>query len=93
MRVQESSELERLISQIEDNQELLRGATSMWARKLKEIVFTNSDYIDIKKIKAKYHNLRNSQKAVKKLQDQSGFGLKEDDCEASINSKIFIELQ
>ena len=97
MRGWETSELEKLISQMEDNQELLRRATSLWNRKIKEIVFTNSDYIDIKKIKAKYHNLKTVQKAVKQMQEQSGFSLKEDDCESSINSIVlvitFIDLQ
>ena len=76
---------------MEDNQELLRGATNTWARKIKEVVFPDLNHIDIK-IKSKYHNLRNSWKATKQLQDQSGFGLKEDDCEALVNSKIFIKI-
>jgi hypothetical protein len=88
MRSWDTTELEKLISWMEHNQELLRGSTNTWTRKLKDTVFADYEHIDVKKIKAKYHNFRTSWKAAKKLQDQSGFGLKEDDCEASINGNI-----
>jgi hypothetical protein len=90
MRGWETSELEKLISWMEDNPELLRGSTNRWATKVKKSVFVTVDHIDLKKIKAKYHNMKAAWKVAKQLQDQSGFGLKEDDCESSVNGKILL---
>ena len=89
MRGWESLELEKLISWMEDNQELLRGSTNRWIAKVKEEIFAGVDHIDLKRIRSKYHNMKAAWKAAKQLQEQSGFGLKEDDCESSINGKIF----
>lgn len=89
MRGWEDSEIEKLVAWMEDNRELLRGSTLLWTMKAKEALFNDEDSeIDAKKIKSKYHNMKNSWKAAKKLQDQSGFGWKEEDCESSVNELL-----
>ena len=90
MRRWETAELEKLLSWMEENPQLLHGSIHTWTQKLKEAVFTDSNHIDLKNIKAKYYNMRTSWRAAKQLQDQSGFGLKEDDCESSINNGMII---
>lgn len=65
----------------------LRGSTALWTARAKEAIFANNEDIDAKKIKSKYHNMRNSWKAAKIMQEQSGFGLKEDDCSSSVNGR------
>ena len=90
MRGWNDEDHEKLLAWMEENRELLRG-TIHWMTKAKDIknVFADNEDKDIKKIKSKYHNMRNSWKAAKKLQEQSGFGVKEDDCSSSINGKIY----
>jgi hypothetical protein len=88
MRGWDKSELEKLLGWMEDNQELLRGSTAHWTRRVKETVFTDDEHIDVKKIKAKYHNMRRGWKAAKEIQEQSGFGLGEDECTSSVNGRI-----
>jgi hypothetical protein len=83
---------EKLLGWMEENRELLRGAALPWMTKVKEAVFANNDDIDVKKIKSKYHNMKASWKAAKKLQEASGFGVKEDDCTSTVNDKIFCSL-
>jgi hypothetical protein len=67
MRSWEVPELEKLLAWMEDNQELLRGSTAHWTRKIKEVVFPDNEDIDAKKIKAKYHNMRKAWSAAKKM--------------------------
>jgi len=62
---------------MEENQELLRGSAVHWMAKVKEAVFADNEDKDVKKIKTKYHNMKTSWKAAKKLQEESGFGVKE----------------
>ena len=82
-------DLEAFLAWLEDNQQLLRGSITFWATKAKEAVFADNENIDIKKIKSKYHNMKYSWNAAKKMQEQSGFGMKEDDCSRSINGRIW----
>jgi len=53
---------------MEESQELLRGSAVHWMAKVKEAVFAGNEDKDVKKIKTKYHNMKNSWKAAKKLQ-------------------------
>ena len=62
---------------MERTQELLRGSAVHWMAKVKEAVFADNEDKDVKKIKTKYHNMKTSWKAAKKLQEESGFGVKE----------------
>ena len=89
MRAWSDEELELLLGWMEENQELLRGSAVLWMGKAKEAVFADNVDKDVKKIKSKYHNMRTAWKAAKKLQEQSGFGVREDDCTNSVNGKIF----
>ena len=86
-------ELEKFLGWLEDNQLLLRGSTALWTAKAKETLFADNDDIDAKKIKSKYHNMKNSWKAAKTMQEQSGFGVKEDDCSSSVNGRSAGSLQ
>jgi len=88
MRGWSDEDQEKLIGWMEGNQELRRGAAVYWMKKAKEAVFADNEDIDVKKIKSKYHNMKNSWKAAKKLQEESGFGVKEDDCTGSVNDVL-----
>ena len=78
-------ELKRFIGWVEENQEAIRGSTLTWTARLKDTVFGEEDHIDQKRIKTKFHNMKNSWKAAKQMQNQSGFGLTEADCVSSVN--------
>jgi len=88
MRGWDESDVQLLIGWLEDNRELLRGSTRLWTIRAKEVVFADNQNVDIKKIKSKYHNMRASWQAAKKLQEQSSFGVREDECSASINEVL-----
>jgi hypothetical protein len=62
------------------------GPSTHWTRKVKEAVFADDEHIDVKKIKTK--NMRKGWKAAKEMQEQSGFGLRENECTSSINGRI-----
>jgi hypothetical protein len=88
MRGWEDSEIKTLLAWMADNRELLGGSTKLWTSRAKAAVFADNQNVDVKKIKAKYHNMRAGWKAAKKLQEQSGFGVTEDRCTTSANGRI-----
>ena len=55
---------------------------------MKEEIFPNNDHITAKKVWDKYTNMKKAWKDTKMMQDQSGFGLREEDCRRSINDII-----
>jgi hypothetical protein len=67
MRGWDDSNLEKLLAWMEENQEPLRSSTVLWTVKAKEALFADNSDIDVKKIKAKYHNMKNSWKAAKEI--------------------------
>ena len=85
MRGWEDADVQILLEWVEDNRELLRGSTQLWTTRA---LFADNQSINSKKIKSKYHNMKASWQAAKKLQEQSGFGIREDDCSRSINGRI-----
>ena len=48
-------ELEAFLAWLEDNQQLLRGSSTLWATKAKEALFADNEDVDVKKIKSKFH--------------------------------------
>ncbi|KAN0069405.1 hypothetical protein V8E54_012420 [Elaphomyces granulatus] len=88
MRGWSDEDQEKLVGWMEENQEVRRGAAVYWMKKAKQAVFADNEDIDVKKIKSKYHNMKNSWKAAKKLQEGSRFGVEEDDCTSSVNAVL-----
>ena len=73
---------------MEENHELLRGRPADWILKVKEDIFSENVHITAKKERDKYPNMKKSWKEAKMMQEQSGFCLREEDCERSINGII-----
>jgi hypothetical protein len=88
MRPWKLEELENLITWMEENHEVLRGKPADWVNKVKEEVFSDNEHVTVKKLKDKYTNMKKAWKDAKAMQEQSGFGLKEEDCERSINGIV-----
>ena len=87
-----AEELESLIAWMEENHELLRGRPSDWVIKVKESAFPDNagfGHITLKKIKDKYNNMKKAWRDAKAIQERSGFGLREEDCEATVNGIIY----
>ena len=60
------------------------GKPADWIHKVKEDVFPDNEHITAKKAQDTYTNMK-AWKVAKAMQEQSGFGLREEDCERSIN--------
>jgi len=91
MRHWTDSDITMLISWLEDHQELIRGSISAWSAQAAQDLFPNIPDRSGPKIKQKYHNMKRQWNEAKKMQNESGFGRKEEDCEASITgSKPFL---
>ena len=73
---------------MEENHERLRGKPADWINRVKEEVFSENNHITAQKVRDKYGNLKKAWKDAKKMQEQSGFGLREEDCERSINGIV-----
>lgn len=73
---------------MEENHERLRGRPADWIHKVKEDIFRDNEHITAKKVRDKCTNMKKAWKEAKAMQEQSGFGLREEDCERSINGFI-----
>ena len=76
---------------MEENHERLRGKPADWINGIKEDVFPDSEgfkHITVKKVRDKYNNMKKAWKGAKTMQEQSGFGLREEDCERTINGIV-----
>ena len=77
---------------MEENHERLRGKPADWINKVKEDIFPDDEgfeHITAKKVRDKYTNMKKAWKDAKTIQEQSGFGLREEDCERSIFLMVF----
>ena len=81
-------ELGQMVAWMEDNQELLRGKQAAWHKDIKAQVFGNDNHITLKKIKEKAANMKRAWKDAKAMQELSGWGLKFEDNEPSINDRL-----
>ncbi|RPB25363.1 hypothetical protein L211DRAFT_867338 [Terfezia boudieri ATCC MYA-4762] len=81
-------ETERLIAWMEDNQEELRGKQITWHKLVKGQVFADEDHITVKRITDKSTNMKRSWKDARAMQQRSGWGVKPEDNEASINQAL-----
>lgn len=83
----QKSEIEGLISWMEENPEQLHGKQSRWYRDVKDEVFYNDEHITVKKINDKASNMKKASKEAKASQGDSGWGLREED-ERNIQKKL-----
>ncbi|KAF8430084.1 hypothetical protein EV426DRAFT_579674 [Tirmania nivea] len=82
------SESERLVAWMEENQEELRGKQITWHKLVKGQVFSNDEHITVKRITDKVTNLKRSWKEARAMQQRSGWGVKAEKNEASINDAL-----
>ena len=76
---------------MEGNHERLRGKPADWINRVKEDVFSDNEgfkHITVQKVRDKYGNLKRAWKDAKTMQEQSGFGIREEDCERTINGIV-----
>lgn len=85
MKSWKDSDISALVRWMEDRQELLRGSTAAWTKQAAEELFPDQADIDALKIKRKFHNMKRQWGEAKKMHKESGFGVREKDCEVSIN--------
>ncbi|KAF8417327.1 hypothetical protein EV426DRAFT_721276 [Tirmania nivea] len=81
-------EAERLIAWMEENQEELRGKQITWHKLVKGQVFADEDHITVKRIMDKATNMKRSWKDARAMQQRSGWGVKPENNEASINEAL-----
>ncbi|KAF8424327.1 hypothetical protein EV426DRAFT_599504 [Tirmania nivea] len=82
------SQSERLVAWMEENQEELRGKQIKWHKLVKEQVFSNDEHITVKRITDKATNMKRSWKEARAMQQRSGWGVKAENNEASINETL-----
>ncbi|KAF8416655.1 hypothetical protein EV426DRAFT_711845 [Tirmania nivea] len=81
----DKSDVERLVAWMEDNQEKLRGKQSAWHKDVKEELFKDEDDMTIKRIREKAVNMKTAWTKTKALVVKTGWGLRPEKNEASIN--------
>ena len=74
------SEIEKLITWMEDNQEKVLGKQSYFTD-VKQEIFSNEDHVTTKRIRQKIVNMRTAWTKAKASQDQTGWGLNVEDKE------------
>ena len=81
MRPWQVEEPESFITSVEENHERLRDKPADWINRVKDDVFFDNQHVTAQKVRDKYGNLNGAWKNAKAMQEQSGFGLREDNCE------------
>jgi hypothetical protein len=71
-----------------DNRSLLRGKQTEWQKQVAEEEFANDPHITQQKVTNKINNMKKAWKAAKAMQEQSGWGLREEDVESSISERL-----
>ncbi|KAF8445291.1 hypothetical protein BGX38DRAFT_1331077 [Terfezia claveryi] len=84
----DKSDVERLVAWMEDNQEKLRGKQSAWHKDVKEEIFKDDDDMTIKRIREKAVNIKTSWTKTKAVLVKTGWGLRPEKNEASINDTL-----
>ena len=83
-----NDEVESLIIWMEENEDHLHGKQLAWHKRVKEAVFSTHDHITIKKITDKALNIKRLWKEAKAIRDQSGFGIRPEENDTSINQVL-----
>ncbi|KAF8459360.1 hypothetical protein BGX38DRAFT_2985 [Terfezia claveryi] len=81
-------EVEKLISWMEENHEQLRGKQIAWHKEVKEQSFALEEHITVKKISEKIGNMKKAWKGARAMQIRSGWGVRYEDNEQSINELL-----
>lgn len=81
-------EVERMVTWMEENPELLQGKQVTWHKELKQEVFPDEEHITVKKITDKATNMKRAWKEAKALQDSTGCELIAVDSERSIKELL-----
>ena len=82
------SQVERLIDWMEEHLEDLRGKQVTWHKDVKEQLFSNDNHITVRKITNKVANMKRAWRDARAMQDQSGWGLQEDENDSTINGVL-----
>jgi len=73
---------------MEDHEEEIRGKQVQWHKEVKEQVFADEEHIPVKRITEKMGSMRKAWKGAKAGQKRSGWGVKPEENEESINEVL-----
>ena len=91
MRAWQTEELEIPITWMKENHKRFRGKPADCINGVKEDVLSENEgfkHVRVQKVRDKYGNLKRAWKDAKTMQEQSGFGIREEDCERPTNGII-----
>ena len=91
MRAWQTEELEILITCMEENHERLRGKPVDCIYRVKEDFLSDNEgfkHITVQKTRDKCGNLKRAWKDAETMQEQSDFGIREEDCERPTNGTV-----
>jgi len=80
--------MERLVCWMEENQQSLRGKQTVWYKDVKEQVFGDNEDITVKRVGEKVQNMKNAWRNARKLQEQSGGGVRAEDNAPTFNALL-----
>ena len=81
-------EVERLVAWMEENRQDLKGKQIAWHKDVKDQVFADDEHIMVKKITEKANNMKRRWKEAKTMLELSGWGVRLEDNEQSINDVL-----
>ncbi|KAF8436722.1 hypothetical protein BGX38DRAFT_1325945 [Terfezia claveryi] len=81
-------DVERLVCWMEENQQSLRGKQSAWHKDIKEQIFGANEDITVKRIGEKVQNMKIAWRNARKLQEQSGEGVRSEDNAPTFNALL-----
>jgi hypothetical protein len=81
-------DMERLVCWMEENQQSLRGKQSAWHKDVKEQLFGDNEDITVKRIGEKVQNMKGAWRNARKLQEQSGEGVRAEDNAPTFNALL-----
>ncbi|KAF8430098.1 hypothetical protein EV426DRAFT_579780 [Tirmania nivea] len=87
-RIWKKEDVERLVAWMEDHQENLRGKQAAWHKDVKDQLFSEDEWISIKRIKEKAQNLKIAWTKARKIRDQSGEGVRAEDQVPTFNALL-----
>lgn len=84
-------EVEKLVTWIVENEPATGDSIATWTKRAKEEALPEDDNIDVKKIKSKFNNTRNSYKTAKEFLSQPGYRVTKEDRRNAIHSEIHMQ--
>ena len=73
---------------MEDHVEMMKGKQALWSKQVKDDLFEGKDQITPVRIGQKIANIKGQWKKARAMIDQSGWGLRPEENEQSINAVL-----